>query len=242
MSSPTCSSRRRPRPRGESERLPESGRAFATPPAWRARTRHLGRHLRHQPRGRRRRDRRGRPSGWRTGGAHPRRRPRCRRRLARRRRRTGALLEADLAGGPSRAAWSFQPAGDVAQVALALGRRRQHRRHGALPDGRRRTGAMSLWIAGDEEATRARSRRGARSLGRNPRQRGCRDDHRRFGPRAARGTLRRPPTSRSPTGRRCWPRWRRGRPRSTATSTPRTPGPPWPPCCARRQVEESAPV
>jgi prephenate dehydrogenase len=69
-----------------------------------------------------------------------------------------ALLESDLAGGPLRelrVSVQDRP-GAVAGIALALGRDNVNIVDMALyPTADARTGAMSLWIAGDDEARRA---------------------------------------------------------------------------------------
>src|ERR687896_1012074 len=70
-----------------------------------------------------------------------------------------ALLEADVAGGPVHELRLTVPnrPGIVAQVALELGRAGVNILDLALaPASDMRTGAMSLWIAGDSEAARAR--------------------------------------------------------------------------------------
>jgi len=68
------------------------------------------------------------------------------------------LLEADLAGGELhelRVTVSNRP-GTVAEIALALGRARVNIEDMALyPAPDMRTGAVSLWVAGEEEAERA---------------------------------------------------------------------------------------
>jgi prephenate dehydrogenase len=69
-----------------------------------------------------------------------------------------ALLEADLAGGPVHELRLTVPnrPGIVAQVALALGRAGVNIVDMALaPAADMRSGAMTLWIAGDEQAARA---------------------------------------------------------------------------------------
>jgi prephenate dehydrogenase len=71
------------------------------------------------------------------------------------------LLEADLAGGPVHELRMTVPnrPGIVAQVALALGKADVNIVDMALaPAPDMRSGAMTLWIAGDAEATRARGR------------------------------------------------------------------------------------
>jgi prephenate dehydrogenase len=68
------------------------------------------------------------------------------------------LLEADLAGGPVHELRLTVPnrPGIVAQVALALGKADVNIVDLALaPAADMRSGAMTLWIAGDEEAARA---------------------------------------------------------------------------------------
>jgi prephenate dehydrogenase len=68
------------------------------------------------------------------------------------------LLEADLTGGPVHALRLTVPnrPGIVAQVALALGKAHVNIVDMALaPAPDMRTGAMTLWIAGDDEAARA---------------------------------------------------------------------------------------
>jgi prephenate dehydrogenase len=68
------------------------------------------------------------------------------------------LLEADLAGGPVHELRLTVPnrPGIVAQVALALGKAHVNIVDMALaPADDMRTGAMTLWIAGDDEAARA---------------------------------------------------------------------------------------
>ena len=87
-----------------------------------------------------------------------------------------------------------------------------------------RTGAISLWVAGAEEAERAA--RVVRELGHvvsvvAAGGDGADDPLRARRARCA-GRSRRRPTSRSPTARRCSPRWRRARPGSGTTSTPPT--------------------
>jgi prephenate dehydrogenase len=71
-----------------------------------------------------------------------------------------ALLESDLAGGPLRelrVSVQDRP-GAVAGIALALGRENVNIVDMALyPTADARTGAMSLWVAGDDEAKRAAS-------------------------------------------------------------------------------------
>jgi prephenate dehydrogenase len=67
------------------------------------------------------------------------------------------LLESDLAGGPLRQLRVVVPnrPGTVAELALALGRAGVNIEDMALdPAADMRTGAISLWIAGDEEAQR----------------------------------------------------------------------------------------
>jgi prephenate dehydrogenase len=69
-----------------------------------------------------------------------------------------ALLEAELAGGPVRQLRVVVPnrPGTVAELALELGRAGVNIEDMALyPAADMRTGAISLWIAGDAEATRA---------------------------------------------------------------------------------------
>ena len=74
------------------------------------------------------------------------------------------LLEADLAGGPVHELRLTVPnrPGIVAQVALALGKADVNIADMALaPAPDMRSGAMTLWIAGDEQAARARELIGA---------------------------------------------------------------------------------
>jgi prephenate dehydrogenase len=75
---------------------------------------------------------------------------------AQRERRT--LLEEGLAGGPQRElriAVENRP-GTVAEIALALGRAGVNIEDMSLfPSSDRRTGAISLWVTGDEQAVRA---------------------------------------------------------------------------------------
>ena len=81
---------------------------------------------------------------------------------AREDRRT--LLEADVAGGPVHELRLSVPnrPGIVAQVALELGRAGVNIVDMALaPAADMRSGAMTLWLAGDEEAARARELIGA---------------------------------------------------------------------------------
>jgi prephenate dehydrogenase len=69
------------------------------------------------------------------------------------------LLEADLAGGPVHELRLTVPnrPGIVAQVALALGKADVNIVDMTLaPAADMRSGAMTLWIAGDDEAARAR--------------------------------------------------------------------------------------
>ena len=119
----------------------------------------LGRHLRQQPRRRRGGDRGHGESAARRRRADPRRRPRRARRLAQRRgdeRRR--LQEAESAAGrlrELRVVVANRP-GTVAELALALGDAGVNIEDMALhPAPDMRSGAVSLWVAGDEQADRA---------------------------------------------------------------------------------------
>ena len=117
------------------------------------------------------------------------------------------LLEAGAAGGPVHELRLTVPnrPGIVAQVALELGRAGVNILDMALaPASDMRTGAMSLWIAGDAEAARAREL--ISGLGFPV---GARVTDRRASSRTARcgATTRRRRTSRSRTAPRCSPRW-----------------------------------
>ena len=122
------------------------------------------------------------------------------------------LLEAGAEGGELhelRVAVENRP-GTVAEIALALGRAQVNIEDMALyPAADLRTGAITLWVAGDAEAERAANahpRPRAHGLGRRRRGVGRWGEpaSTRPGPCAARCAPR--PTSRSPTGRRSSPR------------------------------------
>ena len=123
------------------------------------------------------------------------------------------LLEADLAGGDLRElriGVENRP-GTVAEIALALGHAQVNIEDMALyPAPDMRTGAISVWVAGVDEAERAAEV--VRGLGHVAAivPGGDPDDPLR--PRAAAARRRSPRrrTSRSPTGRRSSPRWARG--------------------------------
>ena len=167
--SPTCSPRRRPAALADhGEALRQVGPSFRdmTRVAG-ANTDDLDRHLPRQPR----RDRRGdrRAFRERAGAAS---RSCCRRRRrwptgTTARARTGArLLEAGAAGGPVHELRLTVPnrPGIVAQVALELGKAGVNIVDMALaPATDMRSGAMTLWIAGDDQAgARGRADRRAR--------------------------------------------------------------------------------
>ena len=138
--------------------------------------------------------------------ADPRRRPRRGRRLARAAPATTAAgcSRPDLAGGDLRElriGVENRP-GTVAEIALALGHAQVNIEDMALyPAPDMRTGAISIWVAGDDEAERAAEI--VRGLGHVVSVVGAAaDDPLRPGGPAARLARRRRPTSRSPTGRR----------------------------------------
>ena len=105
----------------------------------------------------------------------------------RRRARDGRrLLEAGLAAGAARAAVGVENRpGVVAEIALALGKAGVNIEDMALyPAADMRTGAISLWVAGDDDAERAAEV--VRGLGHTAAAVAAPDDER-FGPPAARG-------------------------------------------------------
>ena len=203
--SPTCSSRR-PRSgsrarRGAAPGRPELPRRH---PRGRRQHRHVGRHLPVQPRGDRRGDprlRRASSRRWPTGS----RAARAFRTGTTAPARTGARCSRrTCAGGPVHELRLTVPnrPGIVAQVALELGRAGVNIVDMALaPAADMRSGAMTLWVAGDDEAD---ARPGADRRAGLPGRRGV-TAAARFEPSGAASGRRTPRrrTSRSRTAQRC---------------------------------------